>query len=78
MVICIHFLFYSLVAKWRFVSRVEQQMKYIMKGFNELVQNSLLSIFDENELEVLILFDSIIFCKFILVWVPVPVGLFIQ
>jgi len=49
-----------------------------MKGFNELVQNSLLSIFDENELEVLILFDSVLFCKFILVWVPVPVGLFIQ
>lgn len=43
----------DLIVKWRFVSRVENQMKNFMKGFNELVPTNLLSIFDENELELL-------------------------
>ncbi|KAL4228206.1 neural precursor cell expressed [Mactra antiquata] len=43
----------DLVVKWRFVSRIEHQMREFMKGFSELVPNGLLSIFDENELELL-------------------------
>lgn len=43
----------NLVIKWRFVSRVENQMKYFMKGFNALIPQNLLQIFDENEVELL-------------------------
>ncbi|XP_060560176.1 E3 ubiquitin-protein ligase NEDD4-like isoform X2 [Ruditapes philippinarum] len=43
----------DLIVKWRFVSRVETQMRQFMKGFNELVSSSMLAIFDENELELL-------------------------
>ncbi|WAQ98408.1 NEDD4-like protein [Mya arenaria] len=42
-----------LIVKWRFVSRIEAQMKSFMKGFNELIATSMLSIFDENEMELL-------------------------
>jgi len=42
----------SLVILWRFVSRIEPQMKAFRQGFNELVPQNLLSIFDENEMEV--------------------------
>ncbi|KAL8615914.1 hypothetical protein ACOMHN_034590 [Nucella lapillus] len=41
------------VIKWRFVSRVEPQMKAFMKGLNALVPQNLLQIFDENEVELL-------------------------
>uniref|UniRef100_F1KRU4 HECT-type E3 ubiquitin transferase n=1 Tax=Ascaris suum TaxID=6253 RepID=F1KRU4_ASCSU len=44
----------ELVIKWRFVSRVEAQMKALMKGVHELVPSNLLSIFDPNELELLV------------------------
>ncbi|XP_029648348.1 E3 ubiquitin-protein ligase NEDD4 isoform X2 [Octopus sinensis] len=43
----------DLVIKWRFVSRVENQMKLFMKGFNALIPQTLLQIFDENEVELL-------------------------
>ncbi|XP_045216399.2 E3 ubiquitin-protein ligase NEDD4-like isoform X2 [Mercenaria mercenaria] len=43
----------DLIVKWRFVSRVEIQMKQFMKGFNELISSSMLAIFDENEMELL-------------------------
>ncbi|XP_078677677.1 E3 ubiquitin-protein ligase NEDD4-like isoform X1 [Branchiostoma floridae x Branchiostoma belcheri] len=43
----------DLVIKWRFSSRVQEQMKSLMDGFNELVQQELLSIFDEREVELL-------------------------
>ena len=40
------------VIRWRFVSRVETQMKAFMKGLNALIPQNLLQIFDENEVEV--------------------------
>ncbi|CAG9534504.1 unnamed protein product [Cercopithifilaria johnstoni] len=44
----------DLIIKWRFVSRVEDQMKALMKGVHELIPPNLLSIFDPNELELLV------------------------
>ncbi|XP_059155940.1 E3 ubiquitin-protein ligase NEDD4-like isoform X2 [Physella acuta] len=41
------------VIKWRFSARVDSQMKAFMKGFNALIPQDLLQIFDENELELL-------------------------
>ncbi|XP_012939741.1 E3 ubiquitin-protein ligase NEDD4 [Aplysia californica] len=41
------------VIKWRFSSRVDVQMKAFMKGFNALIPQNLLQIFDENEVELL-------------------------
>lgn len=43
----------QLVIRWRFVSRVQEQMKAFLEGFNELIPTNLLKIFDENELELL-------------------------
>uniref|UniRef100_H2YRY8 HECT-type E3 ubiquitin transferase n=1 Tax=Ciona savignyi TaxID=51511 RepID=H2YRY8_CIOSA len=43
----------QLVIKWRFVSRVQEQMKSFLQGFNELIPSNLVKIFDENELELL-------------------------
>ncbi|KAL3998524.1 HECT-domain (ubiquitin-transferase) family protein [Acanthocheilonema viteae] len=44
----------DLIIKWRFVSRVEEQMKALMKGVHEVIPPNLLSIFDPNELELLL------------------------
>ena len=44
---------FSLVIQWRFVSRVEAQMRAFLDGFKDLVPLSMLKIFDENELELL-------------------------
>lgn len=44
---------FSLVIQWRFVSRVRDQMNAFLEGFNELVSLSLLKVFDEHELELL-------------------------
>ncbi|PAV77310.1 hypothetical protein WR25_21113 [Diploscapter pachys] len=41
------------VIQWRFVKRVEPQMRQILKGLHEVVPNILLGIFDANELELL-------------------------
>ncbi|XP_028399184.1 E3 ubiquitin-protein ligase NEDD4-like [Dendronephthya gigantea] len=42
-----------LIIEWRFVNRVEKQMKKFMEGFNELVPQNQLKMFDERELELL-------------------------
>lgn len=43
----------SLVIQWRFVSRVEAQMRAFLDGFKDLIPLSTIKIFDENELELL-------------------------
>ncbi|XP_059351891.1 E3 ubiquitin-protein ligase NEDD4-like isoform X3 [Daphnia carinata] len=43
----------NLVIQWRFVSRVEAQMRAFLDGFKDLIPLSMLKIFDENELELL-------------------------
>ncbi|XP_057323767.1 E3 ubiquitin-protein ligase Nedd-4 isoform X4 [Microplitis mediator] len=43
----------SLVIQWRFVSRVQDQMNAFLEGFNALVPLTLVKIFDEHELELL-------------------------
>lgn len=43
----------NLVIQWRFMSRIEAQMKSFMKGFASLVPLEMIKIFDENELELL-------------------------
>ena len=42
----------SLVIHWRFVKRIEEQMKSFMKGFNEIVPSRCILLFDPKELEV--------------------------
>lgn len=46
-------LFNSLIIDWRFVSRVKPQMTAFLEGFYELIPKPLISMFDENELELL-------------------------
>ncbi|KFD73367.1 hypothetical protein M514_04650 [Trichuris suis] len=43
----------NLVIKWRFVSRVSDQMAALMSGLNEFIPQNLLTIFDPHELELL-------------------------
>ncbi|CAL1688504.1 unnamed protein product [Lasius platythorax] len=43
----------SLVIQWRFVSRVQEQMNAFLEGFNALIPSTLVKIFDEHELELL-------------------------
>ncbi|XP_012245051.1 E3 ubiquitin-protein ligase NEDD4 isoform X4 [Bombus vosnesenskii] len=43
----------ALVIQWRFVSRVQEQMNAFLEGFNALIPPTLVKIFDENELELL-------------------------
>nr|XP_022331309.1 E3 ubiquitin-protein ligase NEDD4-like isoform X2 [Crassostrea virginica] len=43
----------NLVIQWRFMSRIEAQMRSFMKGFSCLVPLEMIKIFDENELELL-------------------------
>lgn len=43
----------SLIITWRFLSRVSDQMKAIRAGVNEFIPQNLLTIFDANELELL-------------------------
>ena len=43
---------FSLVVKWRFISRIEPQMKSFMEGYTEIIKVHEISLFDENELEV--------------------------
>ncbi|XP_070521583.1 E3 ubiquitin-protein ligase Nedd-4 isoform X2 [Cardiocondyla obscurior] len=43
----------SLVIQWRFVSRVQDQMNAFLEGFNALIPPTLVKIFDEHELELL-------------------------
>uniref|UniRef100_A0A1W7RA52 E3 ubiquitin-protein ligase n=1 Tax=Hadrurus spadix TaxID=141984 RepID=A0A1W7RA52_9SCOR len=43
----------ELVIKWRFMSRIQPQMNSFLEGFNEIVPLSLIKVFDEHELELL-------------------------
>lgn len=45
---------FRLIIKWRFIGRVKQQMMSFMDGFNELIPQNMLQIFDENEVELLL------------------------
>ena len=40
--------------QWRIVDRVQEQFKAFMDGFNELIPEDLVTVFDERELELLI------------------------
>jgi E3 ubiquitin-protein ligase NEDD4 len=44
----------ELITEWRIVRRVEEQFKSFMSGFNELIPQELVNVFDERELELLI------------------------
>ncbi|BFZ59886.1 hypothetical protein YB2330_000908 [Saitoella coloradoensis] len=44
----------ELVTEWRISKRVEEQFNHFMAGFNELVPQELINVFDERELELLI------------------------
>ena len=44
----------SLITVWRIEKRVEEQFKAFMTGFNELIPQELVNVFDERELELLI------------------------
>lgn len=46
--------FIDLVIQWRFVHRMEKQMKSFMKGFNEIVPQRCIQIFDPKEFELLL------------------------
>lgn len=50
------------LAQHRLVSLVKDQVEAFIRGLSELVPDNLLSIFDENELEVLasVNYDSIV------------------
>ena len=43
-----------MIIKWRFNDRIEKQMGAFMGGFNELIQQTFLTIFDANEIELLL------------------------
>ena len=43
----------DLVIQWRFVSRILPQMTAFLEGFDEVLPLSLIKVFDENELELL-------------------------
>ncbi|KAK9338234.1 hypothetical protein V1521DRAFT_416598 [Lipomyces starkeyi] len=44
----------ELITEWRISKRVEEQFKAFMSGFNELIPQELVNVFDERELELLI------------------------
>lgn len=44
----------ELYTQWRIVDRVQEQFRAFMDGFNELVPEDLVNVFDERELELLI------------------------
>ncbi|VVT46542.1 uncharacterized protein SAPINGB_P001265 [Magnusiomyces paraingens] len=44
----------ELVTEWKISRRVEEQFKSFMVGFNELIPQELINVFDERELELLI------------------------
>lgn len=43
------------LAQYRLANNVKEEMEAFLKGLNELIPDNLLSIFDENELEVIFL-----------------------
>lgn len=44
----------ELVTEWKISRRVEEQFKSFLSGFNELIPQELINVFDERELELLI------------------------
>ncbi|GAA5996135.1 NEDD4 family E3 ubiquitin-protein ligase [Rhodotorula paludigena] len=44
----------QLVVEWRIQRRVEDQFKAFLSGFNELIPQELINVFDERELELLV------------------------
>lgn len=44
----------DLVTEWRVSKRVQEQFKAFMEGFNHLIPQELINVFDERELELLI------------------------
>lgn len=44
----------DLVIKWRFIDRIEKQMKEFAKGFHDIIPANLIQMFDERELEYLL------------------------
>ncbi|KAG0672510.1 NEDD4 E3 ubiquitin-protein ligase [Maudiozyma exigua] len=44
----------ELFSQWKIVDRVQEQLKAFMDGFNELIPEDLVTVFDERELELLI------------------------
>ncbi|KAM3583603.1 hypothetical protein VKS41_004508 [Umbelopsis sp. WA50703] len=44
----------ELVTEWRVSKRVQEQFKAFMEGFNQLIPQELINVFDERELELLI------------------------
>jgi len=46
--------FIELIIQWRFVQRIEKQMSNFMKGFNEIVPQRCIQIFDPKEFELLL------------------------
>lgn len=44
----------ELVTEWKISRRVEEQFKAFLSGFNELIPQELVNVFDERELELLI------------------------
>jgi hypothetical protein len=40
------------LAQYRLASSLKDEVEHFLKGLNELIPDNLLSIFDENELEV--------------------------
>ncbi|SCU87697.1 LAMI_0D07118g1_1 [Lachancea mirantina] len=44
----------DLFTQWKIANRVEEQFKAFMDGFNELIPEDLVNVFDERELELLI------------------------
>jgi len=49
-----HMLIDSLVTHWRIQKRIEEQFNCFAAGFNELIPQDLINVFDERELELLI------------------------
>lgn len=43
---------HRLITEWRIQKRVEDQFKAFLAGFNELIPQELINVFDERELEV--------------------------
>ncbi|KAJ3194084.1 hypothetical protein HK101_003549 [Irineochytrium annulatum] len=44
----------DLITEWRINKRVEEQFRAFQQGFNEIIPQDLISVFDERELELLI------------------------
>lgn len=40
------------LAQYKLVTCVKEEVEYFLKGLNSIISDNLLSIFDENELEV--------------------------